>query len=655
MDSYETVAQYQDDLARMGDVNDRADPESIILGGVKVPIYGVNYVDLSRFEQKLTIGDYSRDSDMLLSAWITTTWIGGALVDDLLEGVTDQRYRIGTLHTRHPGQLALPALTSAIQPLGTHPVTRVLGDFQDRCYLSNGSALERLVITDATYGDAVTEAVAPLNGVPQSGAVAYQGKLYLPLGTDGIDTFDGAAVTNDPAIQAVSLCLWDTKLFALDLAGKIHTFDGTSWAAPVPGAAIPADRTPRNLVWFYDRDGQPTVFVVTDQDLWGWEPTTGVLHPARLRFPRHPDAGLGAVEWRDDGLYITLGVGIMRYSTGGVISPEGLDRDDGLPYEYRGRIVALGAEYNALYALVEGLPVASEPPDNLLLDGGPFENGIAIPPESPSKCSLWLFNEAGWSMEWETGDELLANATSVVISQAQGFYRVLWAAGGKLFWQALPRSFHGPKQKVKDLTARFAPAGYLETGRFDANMTGFRKLASHLEVNVYNPRDGKPMGGVVNVLYRTDEQTAFRPLGTVSSFGRNILPFNLGADGFPRGEAFGWIEFRYEFVRAADVGNTPIVDSTVMKFIKLPLQGRSWVFEVPLDQEYLGYLGPTELAAHLTHLTTSESFTEMIHAGDRYRVRVAQTQGSEATGYDQTKSVTLNVVEADIPGYAWRG
>lgn len=660
------TAETQTNTARMGQAAVYANPETIVLDGVEIPTLSMHFSDLSRFEQKLTIGDYSKDSDALLSTWAQSAWNGGVLIDEHIEGGTDQRSRWSTMWTRSPGQLALNPLAHehvATSGTGAH---RPVGDYDGEFWFAEDTDLQTIDDPATTYA---------LTGVPVATGVEYASTLVIPLGTSGIDIFDGATITNTAGIEAVSLLLWDNKLFALTVDGELLDFDGADWSTPAATRTIPSRETPRKLVAFFDRSGDLTVCIVTSRGIWFWDSAADVIHKSRLDLPPHPDNGLGAVEWRDDGLYYASGLGIYRHSASGVVTAMGFDRDDGVPIEYRGRVKDLVAEHNGVIALLEGdTSLTGQPPettDTASVAHGPLGNSASFDVvASPSQSAIMIWNEAGWHCLHNFRDIKEPTWMYLSTESIDGWdYTLVCGQEDQLVYIPMPKIFFGPRQLVQSSIQHFEPDGIHITGRFDAGMVGFRKLASHFEVTLRDPQDDKEFEGSVYVYSRTDlvpEWTMIGFMGDLlggdlslslnNAYGRHVFRFGtgdplsiIGVDQFAYGVEFTWIEFKYEVRRGDDTLRTPIIDSTVLKFIKLPLEGRSWTCTVDLEHEVDGIIGPEQRADFLTRLTTSSTFTKMLHLGNEYRVRVSQVNGVEATGFDGRKAITLSIVHVPIP------
>lgn len=636
-------------LATMGVNPEGREPEQIILDGVPIPVLSMNYSDLSRFESKLTIGDYSKDSDALLSTWAQSGWNGGILIDEHIEGGTDQRERWSTLWTRSPGQLTLNALAKTYSADDAE-VHRPVGDYDGDFWFAVGTELQTMADPGTTY---------TLTGTPEAVGVEYDGLLFIPLGTLGYDYFDGAAIVNDPSVNAISFLIWDDKIFALTDAGELVKWDGATWTSPAAARTIPSREVPQRLLAFFDRSGNLTPTIITNRGVWMLDLDADVLHKTRLEVPPHPDNGLASTEWRDDGLYYASGLGVYRHSASGVITAMGLDRDDGVPMQYRGRIISMVAEHNSVIALLEGdaVIVAAEPtPDEFDMEHGPLADDLSFDASSsPSTSALMLWNEAGWHVLHAFRTAIEPNWLYLSLEDVDDWdYTLVCGHDTGLTYIPLSKFLFGPRQLVQSQVQEFEPDGIHYTGRFDAGMVGFRKLASHFEMTLRDPSKGTdmafaPFEGSIVIEYITDETETWEPLGTVTGFGRSVFPFNI--TDIARGVDFNWIEFRYTMSRGATTNLTPIVDSTVLKYIKLPLEGRTWTCSVDLEFEAYGAYGPEQLSDFITRLTLSETFTSMKHLGNTYRVRVSQVNGAEATTFDGRKALTLSIVNVPIPGY----
>jgi hypothetical protein len=187
-------------------------------------------------------------------------------------------------------------------------------------------------------------------------------------------------------------------------------------------------------------------------------------------------------------------------------------------------------------------------------------------------------------------------------------------------------------------------------------MKAFDKLASHIELRITDAFEDGSSLGEVQIHYQTDRRTAWTLLGTVDDVGYFALPFGVqqreDETYFSVGEDFMRIRWMITSHNLRDEdGNinpnvTPIIEAMNFKYIKLPLSQLSWNFTVDLTQtEGFSGQGNKEAAEYLEALAWSRQFTRFLHQDQEYRVRVAQTQATQSTGYDERSSMRVNVIE----------
>ena len=597
---------------------------------------------LATYPGKITIGDYTKDSDPRLSAWIIRDLSGGHGIAELEEGADQNRDRWATLNTRYPGQWAPPYASAAYTAAADTTGARPLGDLNEagtyRFYAAYGTKLVKWDETGLAYGSSL----GTLTAVPVDKAVAYRGtgaarKLFIPMGASGYATYsDAAAFANvaagasDPAAQ--SFLLWADKLIALDTAGQLwYSTSGAAASFTSYGASGKLDTAyvPRHLVSFFDQANNPAIFVVSDQATWAFDPAGPSLYRvAGVDTPGHPYAGLGAAEWRQH-LFLTLGMGVRRY-TGDIAQPMGLDRDNGLPLNYRGRILDLESETNGLYALCIG--------------------GVS---GSTSYAHLQVWTDYGWHTVWaDTATSTTTKTTWCRVSQAQSTLRLWWGDGsGNLRTIALPLDDANPRAQLVDGVGSFASGTYeVQTGEFDAAMSGIDKVASHLFVKVR----GTGTTGSLIVSYRINQEANWTTLGTQSfaggtrsvnfrNFGDQLT--NFATTGDYEGLIFQEIELRFQLSDPACW-----VDHAVLYFMKVQPPARSFTMQIdltaPLDDQ-----SPDRLNDLLNAVLNAGLFVEMVYRGagtiaDEYvRAKVIQVSGIDASGQDTRGLRQVTILE----------
>lgn len=635
----------------------QAGPSIIKLAGRNLAVLGMPSVqDLARFQSKITFGDYSFDSDPLMSTWSMRSFTGGIGNETLKEGVDDETYWTGTLETRYPGMISLLAYTwefgspAPFTPSQAFP----LGDFpasDPSFYVAFDGRVAKWNNATRAFVD-----VGNLTASPANKAVEYNDLLYVPLGATGYATVTAAGViTVDATLGGVvAFCLWDNQIAALTTTGKVRfNYRTTGWATIAAGLELPSGVVPRSLVVFINQQQTPTIHVVTDTDVWALDRDNSRLYRTQLQFPKHPSQGRGSTNWRGESMYVSVGLGIHAYN-GGIVSAMGPDGRYGLPDGLRGSIVDLEPEYNALIATIKGESVASVETQTWQVTPLAYEDDDPYSTGSQALSVILRWVQTGWHPVWQS-----ASASGVpsraFVSRANSEYRLWWGYGNKMFYQKLPIGFHNPKVGLKAGINEFAETGSLTTGWFDADMPAFRKLGSHVELNMADVFGTGLPTGTISMYYQIDQDTTWTLLGTTSRTGKAVFPMNLqpreSSDTFAVGTEFTRLRFRYDFSRPA--GNplfSPILENALFKFIKLPLSQLSFRFTIDLsqDRDFMGE-GPGSTADFIRLLASGKEYVELIHRDQAYRGRVAQTQSSEATGYDQRSSMTINFIVVDVP------
>ena len=641
---------------------------------------GVSEQPLARWPPKVTFGDYAKDSDPLVSAYVMGSFTGGIGNFKIKAGVEDDTYWTGSLETRFPeGPTLLPlseafgsdnAEYGSVIPMGDFPAAdpKLLVAFDDDLHVWD--ATNELFDYDST-----------LSFSPVERGVEFGGEFWIPFGSNGYTVLDTSYTATDSTdINPIQFIVWDLKLMALTVEGHLRQWDpvggdwfDTEWSTSGENRTLPSGNTPRRLVNFINQSGQPTLYIVTDSLVFAYDMDGDRLFETKLDYPKHPDQGRAAVNWRGSTMFVNVGLGIHGYD-GSIITSMGPDGRYGLPAHLRGTIVDLAAEYNALLALIQGKPnEAVTTTDEEYLSVAPLyanQDTYAISnyPYIPTFSSIYRWSNSQWHPVWESPDAT-GFPTLMYVSQADGEYNLWWGYGNRMYRQELPVDFQNPKQSLLSKTQRFMLSGDLITGWFDADMTAFYKLADHIEVNLEDVDGLGNPGGMVTVYYQVDSDTGWRSLGTAETVGRTNMTFAStprdAGDPFSYGRPFRRLRFKIHYeqvdpltkliddiisVLSGEPPNyqfqSPLVESIVFKFHKIPEQSLSWQFVIGLNHPdgYKG-VGNDVLIQNLYDQLSDPSFFEFGYLDNIYRVRSAQAQGDRASGYDNRGNININIVE----------
>lgn len=346
--------------------------KTVVLAGKRYPLANVTgRSQLGIFQRKFTVGDASADSDDYQSSLILSNFSGGIGIEDSDEGADTSRFWFGVIDSRSSRMLALPPLVTATKPAGASGAARPLGVIGTQfycCFDTNAYAFKADNSGWHTTANALSYA-------PANKSVRFDGALWVPLGGNGCAHFTesnastGALTgTRDASPKAAALAIWNNNLYALGT-------DGTLWVV-APGSTtwnqiansggtnlvLHAGETPKNLVSYFNRAGEPTLWAITDRAAYMYYETAVEWRMSNIQFPPHPDFGRAACVWRPgEDLWIAAATDVVRQTTGNAVVPlsSGLARDQGLPQQYRGTIVDLEPETSTLFALVGGTPETS--------------------------------------------------------------------------------------------------------------------------------------------------------------------------------------------------------------------------------------------------------------------------------------------------------
>lgn len=603
---------------------------TIYLNDVAYPCDLIQYTELATLLGKVTLGDFTRDSDDIMSSKIWASWAGGMQVLNHREGADEGRYWAGFANTVYPNQMG-PLRKIRYYAAMEYP----LGDIGGSFYAANTDRqIKAWNEGSKTFGSTV----ATLTSVPVHRGVAFKGKLYIPQSV-GYQSFDGTTLdAQNTTVKAIGFALWDTKLFAITSDNKLYsTSDGSTWTLEF---TLDSSSTMRRIVLWMDANSEPALYVATTRGIYGWDDLAAKLVPTRMMVPPHPDNGYGFCMWRSgEDLFYSAGMDIARF-TGAAISPQmsGLSRDEGLPAEWRGVIKDLIPGYNAMYALVEG-----------------------------TINTVFQFNGFGWHPVYSRPIDdtpvipaVPAQARWLVLSDVNSTTRLWWGGNETGYTVELDRHALNLREQINSGSDDFETYMDIDLGWFDAGMRMFDKIASHAEINFSNLT-------VSDILlkYLKDNETTWTtlietPPSPVGENVRRVYPFGVAAtsDGldFSYGTPFRRIRLRVTGTRTYDDSRSIIaIDSIVLKFIKRPQQVTSFTFTIPIPNQ--GFLGRSaqELRDELRAYSTSPQMVRL-RLGDStysYRVYLSRNYGTEPTGEADEGFTNFTVIH--LPLDTWEG
>jgi hypothetical protein len=579
---------------------------------------------LSAYQPGVTIGAATIDSHPVLSTWGISDLTGGHGMDDHMAGVTDNRYRYGTLDVSRPGKWFPRWIVNT--ETGTAGAFWPAGDllYSGNVEMYGVFGTDLHIWNEST--DAWTDTTSNLTAAPVNTGVAFAGtgtlRLFIPMGASGIATYTGAVFANVAASGTVpaakAICIYgNTSLIAVDTSGQLwYTVDGTTWTSFGADGKVDGSLTAN---WLYeDRDvmGNPVLQVVTTGGLFSFDPAGPTLYKLDLQFPNHPSQGLTACSWRGEQ-FIAAGMGVYSF-TGSNIGAMGLDRDAGLPYNrgYNAKIVSIVAELNDMYALVQG--------DN-----------------TNSFSSIQRWTGTGWHSVWSTGS---TTVTRLYVSGARGEHRIWWGGGNNSFTLSLPIAYTNPRQVAADeQDSAFELSGNLFTGLTNMGMPGTTKIAVSVGIRVATVGSASISNSAPQVWYRMrDDENLIQLSGPYDEDGTLVV---LAASGpIPDATYFYWFDDGFEGIRFEEIelylftGQGMLTKWMALYFTKLISGNRAWTVTLDLTEKFEDQ-SPEVMDAALDAFILDENIIDFIYRDTTYKVRVTSWSGADSSGRADTRGM----------------
>ena len=512
--------------------------------------------------------------------------------------------------------------------------------------------------------------VGTLANLPEYRGYEWNGKQYIPQGTHGYQSHNGVTIDAQvTTVKAVDFTEWDNKLIALCADHTLKsTTDGTTWSTL---GTFNTSAAPRRLARYINASEEDTIYFSTSKGLLAWNHDASVISTTRIygpeAFPPHPDNGWGLCMWKPgEDLFMSVGMDVLRWNLNAVSSVQsGLNRDEGIPPEYRGAIIDLVPGHRYMYALIRGQAdsVETPPESGDESDPGMLQEGDFLASQTAVRNIVMGWNGYGWhAVQVPTTD---GEPSWMVLSQAQGEPRLWWGVGGLGHTVRINRAFLNLRAQMAVNESRFQPEGYIESARFDAGKAMFDKILSHVEVFLSKYDRTDLHNFVVN--YRTDKHDwsglDFVP---VQEGVLTIAPFNIDplADGndFARGEVARWVQFRWSML-TGNPATTPIMDFCTLKYITRPLSTSTFTLHLPLvgwknliDPITGESRGPQTIKEDLDALAISPGFVRLVHNGmsehqRSHRVYLSRVTGSNAPGINPDGMRIVSLVQVPLAGY----
>jgi hypothetical protein len=616
----------------------------VMLFSHRFPIYGpVRRSLVSPFPGKLTIGDYSRDDNVIESTWAQSSFSGGLGVERMDPNADTDRFRFSTLSTIYPEELTLAAEVTQFSAVG--PADAMI-DYNEQLYRTVGNQV-RLIDLD-TGTDTV---VGPALPAPARDAAVYFGNLYFITPSGLVEYISSTNTWTTYADgSGIALVGWDDKLFRLTNNNEIYwttdpavlnvdtdndTIADSAWTyggqVPLPTGYV------NQLLIFFDVTGEPTIFAISRVGAWAYNFDARKFHRTGAKFPTLGAAGRGAEQWRDT-LYIPAGTEEYRFNNN-TFQPTGPNQDEGLPSSLRGDIVQITGGHAFRYLFLSLPPTAissgeDEEPDvdeSYAFDSDSYFN------ETTALGAILFTAGTSWHVAW-IAEDIGSGFGAALVADIEGTHRLWFTTGNGLFYLEAPVSLHKPTQRPE---FRFQATGYLITPWYDAGWRQLPKLALGMEFELEDMSDTE----AIAVSYAVDGSDDFTTLTTLTTSG--VVQANLG--GVP-GVSFKSIRFRFDFTRGTDSAKSPVLKAFELAFTRMPKRVWGWEFEVSVDDSNLGFGTATDIRKNLLDIVEHDNAGLFVYKDDQgedraVRVSVSSVSGIDMTGTDDRGQFRISLVE----------
>jgi hypothetical protein len=604
----------------------------ISLFGTLFPIVGpVKPVLASQFAEKQVIGDYTKESELIASSWITSDQREGIGIKDMEEVRDANRAWFSTAWLNTKGHRTLPRLvTATTNPTGSDPL--ILIEFNNVMYCAFGTAV--YTWTEGTTTWTTASHTLPAN---PTNAIVYKDKLYFCCTSD-FERFDGTTWQTGTQLGAAQKAIlaieWDEKLFLLDATGQLDysVDEGVTWLANAL-STLPNDSFTA-LFTFDNVAGQDTIYLGTkegpfflDYDNAKW------WRVGKLNLPFHPFNCKGANAFRN-AAYFPSGMQVYQYQAEPhSLSAMGLDRDGGLPSEYTGSIVKVLAAHNYLFAFVDAtattlrdLYVAGEYGDITIYDEEGFSAIFQWQPPS-------LDSRGGWTVA-HLGTVAATPLTTGVVATADNVYRLWFAIDGSVSFMALQETLQNPKEVAQ---FPFALTSEHITPWFDADNAVVDKLA--IELTAFYEDLASDNQEYAQLYYGADYDDDTWTLFTNDTYTDGKIDtsgevaFTLASDAGLSNKAIRLRELLFR--RSADNTKSPDCRWLRLKYIKLLEPKFAFSMQIDCSRNYRFQTSRAMLAALKTALATKTLGTFTFKDGggsESHQVRIINMDGVEIGG-----------------------
>lgn len=614
-------------------------PENTVrIAGITFPTNGsIRLTNIAVPPNPIIFGDTSKAGDTAaMIQLIQSSWVGGGGVFLGNSRTDTERFWTSRCNTKWRDQLTLPEKAYSMgRPdtglIGTADPVLTFG-FLDEQYTAWGTKVVRWINNTLAWAASAEVTLA----ATATDVITFLNALFIAYGSGYAFRNVLGVWTDVPATPTSYFAVMDNKLWRIGstigtLTGGWRMFYSTDGLAWTSGGFLPLNLTVTDLVVWRDAAGALALYALTSDGPYLYDPNNNIFKVSELLIPPvpSPDTMRGVV-WRDTKLYVTTGgLSAVALQSGNpiVATPMGLDREDGVPADEQGSIVALASDLNWLIALTSPTDYggASE-----TMMGGVFAelgSGFGWPGTAAGKPTL-RFWQSGWHTQWEPDDSMAAN-TALDVSSAYGLRRVYWGAGGEMYYMNLPASAYIPRHNPGTIHYQEGPKRHV-TPWWEYGTSGQQKVLGHHFLQVANCSATE----TVTLYYQKDMiDGTWTQLGDVITVD-GIIDLSPGATGIQASYARFAIDLAREAGDANDT-KSPIVQvfrSEVMRVLPPTFAyGININFTSNRPVEGLTVDDMLDALRDLCDPRVYPGFYSLEYQGKTYYGRISRVNGQEAS------------------------
>jgi len=323
----------------------------------------------------------------------------------------------------------------------------------------------------------------------------------------------------------------------------------------------------------------------------------------------------------------------------------GLDRDHGVPSDYRGTIRQLLPGLNGLIAILDA--TEAEGVETVFMSDA--ITNAEVSGANVGRSAIVEWDGQGWQWLWTSEPDAEA-VTVAAVSNAYSGYRIWWAHDQRILYMTIPRSIVNPNQLSENA---YAASASHEFPWFDGEEAQREKVVVILGVDTESMSATETVA--VRLRFNDDDTVAGQTtLGTITTDGHTeyVLPNTTT----PTGTAFRNIKPVLDFARGTDTTKSPDVNRVELYFVRKEVNrwGTSVNIWIPPD----GYNGVSAQTMYENMIAAVESLLmvpvtwrdlALDDAGNvdpyLYYMDVRASTGTEYTGWDYSGEHNLLMIE----------